>query len=236
MRLQLDKALQAQGFGTRKACRLLVNRGAVNVNGVLADSPDAAVESDGLVLTVEGVDWPFHERLYLALHKPAGVECSHTPTHHPSVFSLLPAPFVTRGVQCVGRLDADTSGLLLLSDDGAFIQRLTSPKHKVPKTYLVTCAEPVTQALVERLSGGVQLNDAPEPVAGQGERVSERALRLTIHEGKYHQVKRMVAAAGNHVVALHRERVGALELPAALTTGTWQVLDGPALALVKATP
>ncbi|MDP1918713.1 MAG: 16S rRNA pseudouridine(516) synthase [Myxococcales bacterium] len=233
MKSRLDKALQSQGFGTRKACRLLVNRGAVRVNGVLADDPDADVECSGMVLSIEGVEWRWHETIYLALNKPEGVECSHTPTHHKSVFSLLPEPFVTRGVQCVGRLDADTTGLLLLSDDGSFIQQLTSPKRKVAKTYLVTCAEPVTDAQLSKLAAGVTLSDAPEAVAGEGERVSERVLRLTIHEGKYHQVKRMVTAAGNHVVSLHRQRVGGLELPVSLASGQWVVLDEPSLAAVR---
>lgn len=233
MKSRLDKALQSQGFGTRKACRLLVHRGAVQVNGVLADDPDAEVECAGLVLTIEGVEWRWFETIYLALNKPEGVECSHSPSHHKSVFSLLPEPFVTRGVQCVGRLDADTTGLLLLSDDGSFIQQLTSPKKKVPKTYLVTCAEPVSEAQLSSLAAGVTLSDAPEPVAGEGERVSERVLRLTIHEGRYHQVKRMVAAVGNHVVSLHRQQVGGLELPGSLQAGQWVVLDDRAIAAVR---
>lgn len=233
MKSRLDKALQSQGFGTRKACRLLVNRGAVRVNGVLADDPDADVECAGLVLTIEGVEWRWFETIYVALNKPEGVECSHTPSHHKSVFGLLPEPFVTRGIQCVGRLDADTTGLLLLSDDGSFIQQLTSPKRKVAKTYLVTCTEPVTDEQLSKLGAGVTLSDAPEPVAGEAARVSERVVRLTIHEGKYHQVKRMLAAVGNHVVTLHRQQVGGLELPGSLGAGQWIVLDERALAAVR---
>ena len=223
--MRLDKALQSQGFGTRKECRLLVNSGRVLVNGVSAASPDDEVEPDGLVLTVSGLEWAFAEQVYLALNKPADMECSHTPTHHPSVFSLLPPYLIARGVQCVGRLDADTTGLLLLSDDGTFIQKMTSPKHKVPKRYVVTCSEPVTDAQVSSLRTGVVLNDAPEPVSGDASRAGERLLHLTISEGKYHQVKRMVAAAGNHVVSLHRDRVGAFELPSTLAPREWVRLE-----------
>jgi 16S rRNA pseudouridine516 synthase len=233
VRTRLDKSLQSQGFGTRKACRLLVNRGAVRVNGVLAEDPDADVECEGLVLSIDGIEWPFVESLCLALNKPKGFECSHAPTHHQSVFSLLPEQFVQRGVQCVGRLDADTTGLLLLSDVGSFIQQLTSPKRKVAKTYVVTCAAPVTPEELSKLAAGVTLSDAPEPVVGQCELVSERVLRLTIHEGKYHQVKRMVAAAGNHVVSLHRQSVGGFELPVGLEPGQWVVLDAAARAVVR---
>lgn len=231
--MRLDKALQSQGFGTRKGCRALVEQGRVQVNGVTADDPEAEVDVAGLQLTVEGLAWRYAEHVYLALHKPADVECSHAPTHHPSVFSLLPPHLVARGVQCVGRLDADTTGLLLLSDDGTFVQRLTSPKHGVTKRYLVGCAEPVTDEQLARLAAGVTLNDAPEPVRGEAVRAGERALRLTIGEGRYHQVKRMLAAAGNHVVTLHREAVGGLELPASLAPRQWQLLDDRALERLR---
>lgn len=231
--MQLDKALQSQGFGSRKACRLLVNRGEVRVNGVTADDPDAQVDPASLELNVAGVAWRFRERVCLALHKPVGTECSHAPSHHASVFSLLPPFLVARGVQSVGRLDADTSGLLLLTDDGTLLQQLTSPKRKVPKRYLATCAEPVTDAQLEALRSGVRLNDAPEPVGGDAARAGERALVLTISEGKYHQVRRMIAAAGNHVTALHRDRVGALELPADLPPGQWRLLEPDDLAKAR---
>jgi 16S rRNA pseudouridine516 synthase len=231
--MRLDKALQSQGFGTRKGCRALVEAGAVRVNGVTASDPDAEVDVAALEFTVGDVTWRFAERVVLALHKPAGTECSRTPTHHPSVFSLLPPHLADRGVQCVGRLDADTTGLLLLSDDGALIQRLTSPRRGVTKRYLVTCAAPVTDEQLAQLRQGVTLNDAPERVQGEAERAGERALRLTIGEGRYHQVKRMLAAAGNHVVTLHRERVGGLELPASLAPGAFTVLDAAARARLE---
>lgn len=230
--MRLDKALQSQGFGTRNGCRALVEAGAVRVNGAAALDPEAEVDVTNLELSVGGLVWRFAPRVVLALNKPPGTECSHAPTHHPSVFSLLPPHLVARGVQCVGRLDADTTGLLLLSDDGALVQRLTSPKRGVEKRYLVTCAEDVTDAQLESLHRGVTLKDAPELVRGTAARAGPRALRLTIGEGRYHQVKRMVAAAGNHVVGLHRESVGGLELPAELTRGAWVLLDDAALASV----
>lgn len=224
--MRLDKALQSQGFGSRKECRASIEAGQVRVNGRVETDAERELSVDALELVVAGLKWRFRERVSLALHKPAGTECSHQPSHHTSVFSLLPTFLVNRGVQAVGRLDADTTGLLLMSDDGAFIQRLTSPKHHVPKEYLVTCAEPVGDELVAALREGVVLKDAPEPVrAIAAERVGPMTLSLELGEGKYHQVKRMIAAAGNHVTALHRRRIGAFVLPDELAPGAWMLLE-----------
>jgi 16S rRNA pseudouridine516 synthase len=136
--------------------------------------------------------------------------------------SLLPAPLRDRGVQPVGRLDEDTTGLLLLTDDGALIHRLTSPKHHVPKVYDATLRHPVTEDQLLRLRAGVVLDDNPAPVvalAAQATGLHE--LQLTLTEGKYHQVKRMVAAVGNRVDALHRSRFGDLTVPDGLAPGQW---------------
>jgi 16S rRNA pseudouridine516 synthase len=142
------------------------------------------------------------------------------------VFALLPPPLVARGLQCVGRLDQDTTGLLLFSDDGQFIHRMISPKKGVAKVYRAVCAEAVTDAMLTALRAGVQLNDEPAPIAALAcEKLDERVLRLTLAEGKYHQVRRMIAAAGNHVEALHREAIGNYALPADLPPGAWRWLE-----------
>ncbi|HWH84393.1 MAG TPA: pseudouridine synthase, partial [Burkholderiaceae bacterium] len=142
-----------------------------------------------------------------------------------------------RGLQPIGRLDADTTGLLLLTDDGALIHRLTSPKKHVPKVYEVGTTEPVTDAQIEALRRGVQLHDEPLPVrAAAAERSGERALQMTLVEGKYHQVKRMVAAAGNTVRTLHRSHYGVLALPGDLAPGQWRWLAGPAAVLGPDSP
>lgn len=227
----LDRILQSQGFGTRRYCGDLVGAGMVEVEGEPCDDPRAEFILEGLRLTVDGEAWVCHEKAYLMLHKPTGYECSQRPLHHPSVYTLLPVPLRERGVQAVGRLDQDTTGLLLLSDDGQFIHAQTSPRRKVPKVYEVTTAEPVTEAQAAALREGVQLEDEPAPIAALAcEIVAERALRLTLAEGKYHQVKRMVAAAGNHVAALHRSRIGGLALDPALAPGEWRWLTPSDLA------
>ena len=163
---------------------------------------------------------------YLMLHKPTGHECSQKPSTYPSVYTLLPGPLRQRGggaaagVQTVGRLDQDTTGLLLMTDDGKFIHRMSSPRHHVPKVYEARLKHPITPTMVRRLLDGVVLDDDPKPVrAAACEAVDEHLLRLTLTEGKYHQVKRMVAAVGNRVEALHRPRFGALSLPDDLPPG-----------------
>jgi len=224
--MQLERILQKHGFGTRKACRSLIRYELVAVNGQVCDNPFAEIDTDGLVFTVDGVDWPYAEFASLMLHKPPGYECSRKPLHHPSVLDLLPVQLRERDVQPIGRLDEDTTGLLLITDDGQLNHALSSAKRKVPKVYLATTKHPLDQGQIDQLLGGVLLNDEPEPIAAAAcEMVGEHLLRLTLTGGKYHQVKRMVAAAGNRVEALHREAVGELQLPDDLKPGEWRWLS-----------
>ena len=224
--MRLTQILFSQGFGTRRECDGLVLTGHVSHAGVVIDDPDAELDPDGLVLQVQGQTWAVYARALLMLHKPAGYECSQKPKHHPSVLSLLPPPLRVRAVQPVGRLDEDTTGLLLMTDDGALIHRLTSPKHHVPKVYEVRCKHPVDESQVQRLLAGVKLVDDPATVAAAAcEATGECSLRLTLTEGKYHQVKRMLAAVGNRVEGLHRSAIGGVALPADLAPGRWKWLD-----------
>ena len=200
----------------------MIGSGRVSVSGHTCDDPCADFEPEGFAFSVDGVSWKFRQYAYIALHKPANYECSHKPRFHPSVYTLLPRPLVTRGVQAVGRLDEDTTGLLLMSDDGQFIHKCTS-KHDID------------DAQVAALLDGIVLNDDPSPIAAAAcERISARLLRLTVTEGKYHQVKRMVAAASNRVEALHRVSIGAYVLPATLKPGEWTWLTEEDLALAQA--
>ena len=222
----LAQILFTQGFGTRRICAGIVAQGLVRVGGRVVADPRADVDTGGLVFEVDGRAWPYHERALIMLHKPAGYECSRKPRHHPSVLSLLPPPLRTRGVQPVGRLDEDTTGLLLLTDDGPLIHRLTSPKWHVPKVYEVGTERPVNDDEVRRLLAGVVLDDDAAPVrAAACERTGDLAMRLTLVEGKYHQVKRMLAAVGNRVATLHRSAIGNLALPADLPAGAWYWLE-----------
>ena len=236
---RLADILFSQGMGTRRDCAGLVASGRVRVAGEVVDDPGQRFETDGLRFEVEGQPWTYQERALVMLHKPAGYECSQKPKVWPSVLMLLPPPLRQRGVQPVGRLDQDTTGLLLLTDDGPLIHRLTSPKHLVPKVYEVGTARPVEARQLERLRSGVVLDDDPRPVHAEGaEATGELSLRLTLVQGKYHQVKRMVAAVGNHCASLHRSAYGPLTLgpgpegEPALAPGQWRVVGDGERALL----
>jgi 16S rRNA pseudouridine516 synthase len=231
--MRLEELLYAQGFGTRRVCAGLVQQGFVAVGDAVLTDPGAEVEAaEGLRFRVQGVEWEYHAKAYLMLHKPAGTECSQKPSTYPSIYTLLPSALRMRpnkgavqGVQAIGRLDQDTTGLLLLTDDGQFIHRMGSPRHHVPKVYQVTTRHPVDGSLLARLLAGVVLDDDPRPVRAAACAVDgPLQLSLTLTEGKYHQVKRMVAAVGNRVEALHRSRIGTLELPPDLAPGQWRWL------------
>jgi 16S rRNA pseudouridine516 synthase len=229
--MELERLLRSQGFGSRPECRSLICNGRVTVNGVPCDDPYADFQPEGFIFTVDGQPLVFRKLVYLALNKPADYECSHKPKHHPSVYSLLPRFLLTRNVQAVGRLDEDTTGLLLLTDDGQFIHTYSSPKKKIPKVYLVTAKHSVDDLQIAALLAGVQLNDEPLPIAAAAcERISDHLIQLTVTEGKYHLVKRMVAAAGNRVEALQRVSIGGYCLPASLPIGEWLWLEADDLA------
>ena len=247
--MQLQDILYSQGFGTRRVCAGLIQQGLVQVYepfGAVAPVAytQAATEfvANNLRFRVQGVDWPYHEKAYLMLHKPVATECSQKPSTYPGIYTLLPSPLRLRpqkgavqGVQAVGRLDQDTTGLLLLTDDGKFIHRMSSPRRHVPKVYEVTVKHPLDEAQVKKLLAGVVLDDGPKPVrAAECEALSSHHLRLTLTEGKYHQVKRMVAAVSNRVEALHRSQIGGLRLPDDLMPGQWRWLSAADLASIAA--
>ena len=246
--MQLQDILYSQGFGTRRVCAGLIQQGFVqiydrNMPPALVECAQAAMEfvAEGLRFRVQGTDWPYQEKAYLMLNKPTATECSQKPSTYPSIYTLLPSPLRLRpqkgavqGVQAVGRLDQDTTGLLLLTDDGKFIHRMSSPRHHVPKVYEVTTKHPLDDRQVNQLLEGVVLDDDPKPVrAAACEAIDSHRLRLTLTEGKYHQVKRMVAAVSNRVEALHRSEIGGLLLPDDLAPGQWRWLNEADLARIS---
>jgi 16S rRNA pseudouridine516 synthase len=233
-KITLDRILQSQGFGTRKWCRSLIADGEVRINGAVMTDYRASFDTGGLTFELFDEVWPYREHVYIALNKPMNVECSRKPSHHPSVLTLLPEQFTWREVQPVGRLDHDTTGLLLLSDDGAFIHAQSSPKRHVPKVYLATTQERVTEELITHLLQGVQLHDEPVPLAALVcKKIAEHQCEIVLEQGKYHQVKRMLAAAGNHCVALQRIAIGNLTLAELdLDEGEWCFLEGRHLDLL----
>lgn len=246
----LFSLLRSQEFGPRKECLAMLRAGAVewahepadesvepeDFSWTLERDSDAVLETAGLWIRYNGLALPVLPALYLALHKPAGVECSRTPAAHDSVFSFFPEPFARRGLQPVGRLDADTTGLLILTDDGLFNHALTAPRKTLPKTYRVGLKHPLTDEQTAALERGVVLRDSPVPTAPAVVRRlpdDARAADIVITEGRYHQIKRMCAAAGNRVASIHRTAVGPLEL-GDLAAGEWRFLTGEERASVNA--
>ncbi len=212
---RLDQLLANLGYCSRREARDWVASGAVTVRGEIAD--DFSAKANAADVTVDGQPLDHPDGLLLLLHKPLGLVCSHELREGPNVYSLLPERWRRRNpiVTSVGRLDKDTSGLLLLTDLSPLVHRLTSPKHKVPKIYRATVDRDLTPELVPLFaSGTIMLEDEKAPCApAELKIISPREAEVTLTEGKYHQVRRMFASAsGATVLTLHREKFGALDL------------------------
>lgn len=228
--MKLFKLLQSQGIGSRKNCIDLIKKGKVSIGGHTVGDPKAEVPvEDGFVLNEK--HYTYHEKVYLALNKPLGYECSHNPQHNRSVYELLPTEFLNRKVEAAGRLDVDTTGLLLFSDDGQFIHRIMSPKRECLKTYRATLKHQITEDALDQLQNGVLLRDGNNLVSAVSvESVDDRIVDITIGEGKYHQVRRMFAAVSNRVEKLHRMSVGGLTLASlSIAEGNWLLLTSEQL-------
>lgn len=226
--------LFSQGFGTRRVCAGFIEHGLVQQHGhTITDALHTITVHDGMEFTVQGQVWQYHAHAYIVLNKPSGIECSHKPSAWASVYSLLPEPLRMRpnkgnmrGVQAVGRLDQDTTGLLILTDDGKLLHRMASPKHQVPKVYQVACKHAITQGQIDQLLQGVLLDGEKQPIhAAACKQTGDFLMDLTIVEGKYHQVKRMIAAVSNRVAQLHRKQIGGFTLPDDLAQGQWRWLQ-----------
>jgi 16S rRNA pseudouridine516 synthase len=240
--MRLDRLLANLGYGTRREVERIVWAGLVVLDGAeledadqrIAITPDLSVR-----MTVEGAPLDPPPGLTLMLHKPLGVTCSHK-EQGPLVYSLLPERWRRReqAISTVGRLDKDTSGLLLLTDDGGLLHRIISPRSDVSKRYDVTLDRPL-RGEEEKIfaSGKLVLDGETKPLLPvRLEVVSPTRVCVTLAEGRYHQVRRMFAALGNHVVALHRDRVGSLALPDDLPAGQFRILGAADLALVLSPP
>ena len=222
----LEDILFTQGFGTRHDCRALARSGLVEIGGEVRDDPDEDFETDGLVFVVRGESWPYCEKAILALHKPAGYECSLKPSAHPSVMTLLPAPLRRRGVQPVGRLDVDTTGVLLFTDDGRLLHRLIHPKRHVSKTYTVVIDTPLTEEMKAGFATGVTLADgtALSPAEVSALTPDGLTVRVLLRQGVYHQIKRMFGVYDAGVNTLHRLSIGGVALDETLAPGEYREL------------
>lgn len=221
--MRLDKFLSQNSDSSRSLIQQAIKAGRVSVNDVIAQKGDQKLVGDETITLDGNIVEPFKTR-YLMLHKPLGYVCANSDSDHPVVVDLIRLPR-WQELQIVGRLDIDTTGLVLLTDDGQWNHRITSPRHECDKVYRVTTANPISNETAALFAAGVQLHGEKAPTRpAQLELLSSHEARLKIHEGKYHQVKRMFAAAGNLVVALHRESIGDIQLDPALAPGEYRAL------------
>ena len=222
---RLDQLLANLGYCSRREARAWIQEGRVTVRGRIAD--DFGAKADPADVRVDGEPLDHPAGLLLMMHKPVGLVCSHDEREGPNVYSLLPPRWRARNPQVtsIGRLDKETSGLLLLTDQSELVHRLTSPKHKVPKIYRATVGADLAPILVPLFaSGTLLLKDEKTPCAPAELRIiATRAAELTLTEGRYHQVRRMFASQGAEVLTLHRTRFGHLEL-GDLPAGQWREL------------
>lgn len=231
MDFRLDKLLVMQAFGTRTQAQQLIRRGSVTVSGVPVRDPSLHVNPEEVL--VNGQSISYREHYYLMMNKPAGVLTAARDPKQPTVMDLLPPLFHAREVMPVGRLDKDTTGLLLFTDNGAMAHFMLSPRRHVDKTYLARVDAPLTVEDIDAFARGLVLPDFTCESASLEILEDGCSGRLTIHEGKFHQVKRMFEARGKNVTRLHRETFGPLVLGDDLPEGKYRSLTDEEIALLR---
>ncbi len=234
--MRIDAFLSQHGFGSRSEVRTLLRRGRVKVAG--RTCIDAGTKLDAEVVCVDGAPVERNPTAAtLLLHKPLGHASSHDPAEAPLVDDLIPSPWNRLSLNMAGRLDRDTSGLLILTTDGQLIHRLTSPRKHLVKRYRLRYTGRLSAHAVERCATGLVLDDEPKPtLPAHLELHDEGEATLHLQEGRYHQVRRMLAAVGGTVVALHRDRIGDLELPADVPPGAVREVNEDELARLLTAP
>lgn len=230
--LRLDKLLVTLGEGSRSQLQPLIRKGGVTVNGSLTRDPATQVDAESDVIIIQGRRLDTRLTRHVLLNKPSGLLTAARDKKQSTVMDLLPEVYGTIGCMPVGRLDKDTTGLLLLTTDGEMNHRLLAPARHVDKTYLATLNAPVGETEVHRFAQGLCLSDFTAEPADLTPLPGCQA-RVTIHEGKFHQVKRMFEAVGREVTALHRETFGSLTLDPTLRPGQWRELTGEELAALR---
>ena len=220
---RLDKLLARSGLYSRSEARALIRSGRVSADGRACTKPECKVEEDA-VIRVDGREVDCSEFRYFMMDKPSGVLSATDDGKQRTVLDLLPKEIRALGLFPVGRLDKATTGLLLLTNDGDFAHRVISPKHEVIKEYIAVTALPVDAGDVLAFAGGVTLADGTNCLPALLEPLEGNACRVFVSEGKYHQVKRMLASRGKPCTQLRRVRIGGLELDRTLGAGGWREL------------
>ena len=215
---RIDKIISDHTYYTRKEIKKMISQGAVYVNGEEVKRPESKYDENNVALTINGKEIEIKKHLYLLLNKPKGYVSATEDGAQKTVLDLIPTEYKYRDLFPAGRLDKDTTGLMLITDDGEFAHNILSPRKHVPKEYEVTLDIPVTLAMVEEFKNGVNLNDG-ECKTADLEITGECTAKVTITEGRYHQIKRMFGCFGAKVLELNRIRMGNLYLPKELKLG-----------------
>lgn len=227
---RIDKILANNGFGTRKEVKQLIKWGVVKADGVTVKSSDAKFDAESTEITVNGERLNYRKFVYLMLNKPEGYVSATEDNVYPTVTELVPEDYAHFEVFPAGRLDVDTQGLLILTNDGKFAHNMTSPKKQVPKKYFVVPEKDITQNDIKTFASGMDLGDFTAMPALL-ERTDGGCL-VTIHEGKFHQVKRMFEKVDNKVTFLKRVQIGSLELDENLPLGEMREITEGELELI----
>ena len=229
--MRLDKFLANEGVGTRKEVKKLIRQGVVEINGVVCLKDDWKIDENIDEVSVNGEIIEYQKYVYLMMNKPSGTICSNDEGRYPTVFEFA-SEYAHRDLFTVGRLDVDTVGLLLITDDGDFAHRIISPKSGMEKIYEVTLATQITPSMIEMLENGITFKDFVSMPA-RVEVIEPNLIHLGIMEGKFHQVKRMMIAVGNEVVYLKRIKIGDVCLDESLNEGDYRLLSEEELKLLN---
>ena len=236
MKERLDKLIASQTALSRKDVRRAVKDRRLTVNGAAPKSADMKVDTDVDIITLDGAELSCREHVYYMMYKPAGVVSATEDRAERTVLDILPAKLRRNGLFPAGRLDKDTTGLLIITDDGDYAHRMLSPKKHVTKRYIATLDREPEADIAERFAEGIVLGDGTVCKKAAAEAPGGKIAAVEISEGKYHQVKRMFAALGYRVEALERVRIGALELDRDLGSGGVRELSEDEAQLVFKEP
>lgn len=232
--MRLDKYLADCGVGSRSDIKKLIRSGVVRVVGIPAPKPETRIEPDEAEVFVNGVKVEYKEFVYLMLNKPQGYLSSTRDGRQPIVLDLVPEEYAHYDLFPAGRLDIDTEGLCLLTNDGQLAHRILSPAHHIPKTYYVELEVPVEDSVIEEFSNGVDLDDGYHTMPAELKIFEDRtSCEITITEGKFHQIKRMFQATGNKVAYLKRIKMNKLSLDESLELGEMRELSEEEVALLE---
>ena len=229
---RIDKIIASQGQYSRKEVKALIAKGRIAVDGRVVSSSSEKADPMTMLLTVDGKPLEFKRNLYLVLNKPKGYVSATEDREHPTVLELVPQEYRGRDLFPAGRLDRDTTGLMIITDDGVLAHNILAPKKHVPKRYHVELDIPVTEEMRLGFSEGVMLNDGVCKAADLI-KTGEKTAEVTLREGRYHQIKRMFGCFGAEVVELKRFGMGKLVLPEDLAEGECREMSAEELALLQ---